>query len=49
MPNIDIVKGGILIGSATKLGSGSDVVLAGWKLSRSIALPTTTTRVIMTL
>ncbi len=49
MPNIDIVTRGILIGFATKLGSGPDVVLAGWKLSGSIALPTTTTRVIRTL
>jgi len=38
---MDVVRRGILIGSAAKLGSGSNGVLARWKLSGSMTLPTT--------
>jgi hypothetical protein len=38
-PNIDVVKRGVLIGFAAKLGSGSSGVLAGRNLSQSSALP----------
>ncbi len=48
MPNIDVVKRGILIGSTTKLGSGSSVVLEGHNLSGSTTLPIATTRVVGT-
>ncbi len=39
-PNMDVVRMGVLIGSTTKLGSGSDGVLVGWKLNGSMTLPT---------
>jgi len=45
-PNIDVVKRGVLIGFATKLGSKSGGVLARRNLKRSSALPTTTIKVI---
>jgi hypothetical protein len=43
---MDVVRRGLLIGSATKLGSGSGGVLARRKLNGSLALPITTTRVV---
>ncbi len=45
-PNIDVLRRGVLIGSVAKLGSGSSGVLVGRNLSRSSALPTTTTTVV---
>jgi hypothetical protein len=39
---MDVVKRGILIRFATKLGSGSNGILIGRKLNGSMALPTTT-------
>jgi hypothetical protein len=42
------VRGGILIGSATNLGSGSGGILEGRNLSWSSRLPTTTTEVVGT-
>jgi hypothetical protein len=47
-PTMDVVRRGILIGSATKLGSGLGGVLAGRKLNGSLALPITTTGVVRT-
>ncbi len=47
-PNINVVKRGVLIGSATKLGSGSGGILAIRNLSQSLTLPTTIIRVIGT-
>jgi hypothetical protein len=47
-PNIDVIKKGILIGSATKLGSESGGVSVVRNLNRSLALPTTTIRVVST-
>ncbi len=38
VPNIDIVKRGVLIGSAAKLGSGSSGVLVGRNLNQSSTL-----------
>ncbi len=46
VPNIDVVKRGVLIGFATKLGSGSGGVLARRNLNWSWALPTATIKVI---
>ncbi len=40
--NIDVVKKGILIGFAAKLGNGSNGVSTRRNLSRSSMLPTTT-------
>jgi hypothetical protein len=45
-PNINVVKKGVLIGFATKLGSGSSGVLAIRNLSQSLALPIVTIRVV---
>jgi hypothetical protein len=45
-PNIDVVRRGVLIGSATKLGNGSSGISVIRNLSRSLALPTTTTGVV---
>jgi hypothetical protein len=47
-PNMNVVRGGILIGSATKLGNGLGGVLTRRNLSRSSALPIATTRVVGT-
>jgi len=44
--NINVVKRGVLIGSATKLGDRSSGILVVRNLNRSLALPTTTTRVV---
>ncbi len=46
VPNIDVVRRGILIGFETKLGSGSNGVSVRRNLSRSLVLPTTTTGVV---
>jgi hypothetical protein len=48
VPNMDVVKRGILIGYAAKLGSGLGGILAGWKLSGSTTLPITIIRVVGT-
>jgi ribosomal protein L17 len=45
-PNIDVVKRGILIGYAAKLGNGSGRVYARRNLSRSFALLADTIRVV---
>jgi hypothetical protein len=45
-PSIDVVRREVLIGFPTKLGSGLGGVLVIRNLSRSLALPTTTTRVV---
>jgi len=42
VPNINVIKRGVLIRSVTKLGSGSSGVLAIRNLSQSLTLPTTT-------
>jgi len=39
-PTMDVVRRGVLIGSTTKLDSGSNGVLVGRKLSGSTTLPT---------
>jgi len=39
VPNIDVVKKGVLIGFIVKLGSESDGVSIGRNLSGSLALP----------
>jgi hypothetical protein len=46
VPNINVVRRGILIQCATKLGSGG--ISIGRNLSQSSTLPTTTTRIIGT-
>jgi hypothetical protein len=43
---MDVVKRGILIGFAAKLGSASSGISARRKLNGSLTLPTTTTRVV---
>jgi hypothetical protein len=48
-PNMDVVRRGVLIRFVAKLGRGLDGVSIGRNLSRSLALPTTTTRVVGTL
>jgi hypothetical protein len=48
MPNIDVVKRGVIIGFAAKLGSRLGGVLVLKNLSQSSALPTSTTRVVGT-
>ncbi len=48
VPNLEVVRRGILIGSIANLGSGLDGVLTGRNLSRSSTLPTTITRVVGT-
>ncbi len=47
-PSMNVVGGGILIGSATNLGSGSGGVLARRNLSWNPRLPTTITGVVAT-
>jgi hypothetical protein len=49
VPNIDVVKRGVLIGSVAKLGSESSRVLKVRNLSWDLALPTPITRVVCTL
>jgi len=48
MPNIDVVKKGVVIGSAAKLGSKLGGVLVLKNLSQSSALPTSSTGVVGT-
>jgi hypothetical protein len=45
---MDVVRRGVLIGSTTKLGSGSNGVLAGRKLKGSLALLIATIGVVRT-
>jgi hypothetical protein len=45
-PNIDVARKGVIIGSATKLGSGLGGVSTGRNQIRSSALPTTTIEVV---
>jgi hypothetical protein len=47
-PSVNVVRGGILIGSTINLGSGSSGVSARRNLNWSSALPTVTTRVVET-
>ncbi len=47
-PNMNVVKGGVLIRFATNLGSRSGGVSARRNLNWSLALPMTTTRVVGT-
>ncbi len=47
-PTMDVIRKGVLIGSTTKLGNGLGGVSARRKLSGSMALSTTTTRVVGT-
>jgi hypothetical protein len=48
VPNMDVIRRGTLIGSPTNLGNGLGGVLARRNLSRSLALPIVTTRVVGT-
>jgi hypothetical protein len=41
-PNMDVIRRGVLIGFATKLGSGLNGILAGWKQNGNATLPTIT-------
>ncbi len=45
-PNINVVRGGILIEFATKLGNGSNGVSTRRNLSQSLALPTAIIKVV---
>jgi hypothetical protein len=45
---MDVVRKGVLIRSATKLGSGSNGISIGRKLNGSSTLPTITTRIVGT-
>jgi hypothetical protein len=47
-PSMDVARRGILIGFVTKLGSGLGGILARRNLIQSLAIPTTTTRVVGT-
>jgi hypothetical protein len=47
-PNMNVVRGGMLIGFIVNLGNRSNGVLVGSNLSRSSILPTTTTRIVGT-
>jgi hypothetical protein len=49
LPNMDVVRRGVLIGSVAKLGSELGGVLVGRNLHRSFALPIATTGVVGTL
>ncbi len=49
MPNMDVVRRGVLIGFIAKLGNESSGILVGRNLSRSLTLPTTTIGVVGTL
>jgi hypothetical protein len=44
-PNTNVVRGGILIGFVTYLGSGSNKILAKRNLSWNLKLPVATTKV----
>ncbi len=46
--NMNVVRGGVLIRSATNLGRGFGRVSTGRNLSRSLGILTTTTRVVGT-
>jgi hypothetical protein len=46
VPNIDVVRRGVLIGFVAKLGSRSNGILAIRNLSRSSTLPISTIRVV---
>jgi hypothetical protein len=46
VPNIDVVKKGVLIGSATKLGNRSNGVLVVRNLRQNSALLTSITKVV---
>jgi hypothetical protein len=48
MPNIDVVRRGILIGFVAKLDNGLGGVSTGRNLSQNSALPMATTRIIGT-
>jgi hypothetical protein len=48
VPNINVVKRGVLVGSATKLGSGLGGILAIRNLNQSLTLRATTIKVINT-
>jgi len=48
MPSIDVVRRGVLIRFTTKLGNISSGVLVVRNLNRSLALPTTISRVVCT-
>jgi hypothetical protein len=48
VPNSEVVRRGILIGSVANLRNGSDGVLIGRNMSQSSTLPTTTIRVVGT-
>jgi hypothetical protein len=45
-PNIDVIRKGVLIGSATKLRSGLGGILAVRNLNQSSTLPISTIRVL---
>jgi hypothetical protein len=45
---MDVVRKGVLIRSATKLGSGSNGILIGRKLNGSSTLPTINARIVGT-
>ncbi len=47
-PNINLVRGAILIGSTTNLGHGSNKILTVKNLNKSSRLPKATTRVVGT-
>ncbi len=47
-PNLNVVRGGVLIGTTTNLGSGLGGISTGWNLNRSLILPKVTTRVVRT-
>jgi hypothetical protein len=48
VPNVDVVRRGVLIGFVAKLGSELGGVLVGRNLHRNFALPIVTTRVVRT-
>jgi hypothetical protein len=48
-PSTNIVRNGVLIGSATNLGRGSNIILARRNLSWSLGLPTIIIGVVGTL
>jgi hypothetical protein len=47
-PNMNVIRGGVLIGSSKKLGSGLEVIFVGRNLSQSSALPIITITVVGT-
>jgi hypothetical protein len=46
---MDVVRGGVLIGSTSKLGSGLSGILARRNLNQSSIVPTTIIRIVGTL